>query len=294
MYLDHRMKTIKLPYLLPYIVVSIFFSSCEQENEIVPKKPVTDTITAVAKNIAEDVYSTQAEQPVKDSLLNVKDSAITDIATYQYGRFKEMPYRILFPKNYNPSKKYPLLLFLHGISERGTNNESQLIWGAPLFKSDTVRSNHQAIVIFPQCPVSNYWFDKSITELLKGLIDASVEKYGVDPHQINIGGLSMGAYGTYAMVSRYPDTFAAAIAISGDGDATKATAMSKPKWRIFAGGKDYVVSSEKSEKMANALEKAGASVSFTVYQNADHAGSWINAFSEPDFCSWLFGKAAPL
>lgn len=98
----------------------------------------------------------------------------------------------------------------------------------------------------------------------------------------------MGAYGTYAMTAQYPELFAAAIAISGDGDEHKTTLMARTKWRIFAGKKDNVVPSGKSEKMANALKKSGASVSITVYPHADHTASWVNAFAEPDFCSWLF------
>jgi predicted peptidase len=98
----------------------------------------------------------------------------------------------------------------------------------------------------------------------------------------------MGAYGTYAMVAEFPDLFAAAVAISGDGDARKASRMKKTKWRIFAGKRDEIVSFGKSEKMAKALEEAGASVYYTLYPNADHAGSWILAFEEPDFCSWIF------
>ena len=66
--------------------------------------------------------------------------------------------------------------------------------------------------------------------------------------------------------------------------------MAQSKWRLFAGKKDDVVPSWETEKMAKALEQAGASVSFTLYPDADHGRTWVNAFSEPDFFHWLFSE----
>jgi predicted peptidase len=277
------MNRLTVLYPLLLVAVLVITSACEKEDEIVPVKQASDTAISVAsKNIPADSAHTETTIPENSE-------ERIDSATYQHQLFGKMPYRVLFPKNYDSAKRYPLLIFLHGIGERGTDNEKQLTWGAPLFRSDSIRTKYEAIVIFPQCPVTNYWFDKSIIETLKGLIDFSIEKYGADTRKIYIGGLSMGGYGTYAMVAQYPDLFAAAIVISGDGDATKAVQMSKTRWRIFAGGKDTVVPSDKSEKMAKALKNSGASVSFTLYPQADHLESWLQAFAEPDFCSWMWG-----
>jgi predicted peptidase len=266
----------KIHPILAFIVL-LLVSACNKEDEILPTLAATDSVVAAADSSV-----------ISNPEVPEKDSSAADSAIYQRAKFQDMPYRILFPKNYDPNKRYPMFIFLHGIGERGNDNEQQLRWGSSLFLRDSVRDHYPAFVIFPQCQSTHYWFDASQTETLKKLIEAIVAKHGVDNHRIFIGGLSMGAYGTYAMVAKYPGLFAAAVAISGDGDVSKAPAMAKTKWRIFAGKKDNVVASDKSEKMATALKKSGASVSFTLYPNADHTGSWVNAFSEPDFCSWIF------
>lgn len=125
-------------------------------------------------------------------------------------------------------------------------------------------------------------------EQLKELVDMLTGRYPIAKNQISLGGFSMGGYGTFSMVARYPGLFVAAVAISGDGDESKASSMAKPRWRIFAGGRDDIVPSSKSEKMARALVKAGAIVSFKLYPDTDHGGTWQHAFSEPDYFQWLF------
>jgi predicted peptidase len=266
----------------PALPISLFFIMliilcCDHQDEVVPKPPVADPAPVTQPKDPEETVTPPPETP-----------APVDSAFYDYATFRDLPYRILIPRGYDSTKNYPVLLFLHGIGESGTDNERQLTWGASLFQADSIREKYPSFVIFPQCPLSHYWFDPWGIQTLTNLIDTLVVQYRIDKDRIYIGGLSMGAYGTYAMVAENPDVFAAAIAISGDGNPNQASKMAKTKWRIFAGKKDIVVASSKSEKMAKALEKSGASVSFTLYPDADHEGSWVRAFSEPDFCSWLF------
>jgi predicted peptidase len=201
-----------------------------------------------------------------------------------------MPYRILVPRNFDASKNYPLHLFLHGKGQRGTDNEQQLEVGASYFQEDSVRDNYPAFVVLPQCPESQVWFDDWAIQTLKDLIDMLVRNYRVNEKRRSIGGFSMGAFGTFAMVARYGPLFEAAVAISGAGEDEKASLMSQTKWRIFAGERDDVVSSSESMRMAVALENAGASVSFILYNEADHSNTWVKAFSEPDFFYWLFSE----
>lgn len=215
-----------------------------------------------------------------------------DSEVYQHSTFKGMPYRILLPRNFDPAKSYPLHVFLHGIGERGTDNEKQLSVGGKRFQADSVRDKYPAFIVFPQCPTSAYWFSHEVMETLGAMINNMVTEFKVDPDRISIGGFSMGAYGTFAMVARYPGLFEAAVAISGDGDAGKADDMAKPRWQLFAGKKDDIVASDKTEKMAKALAEAGAVVSFKLYPQADHGGTWLNAFSEADFFSSLFSRKA--
>jgi predicted peptidase len=261
----------------------VLLSACDKPEEIKPVLPAKDTTTTVTKAEAE------APEKIPEKTESVDSAKIQyNSSAYQYKKFRNMPYRILLPKSYDPSKKYPLLIFLHGIGERGTDNKKQLTWGSTIYQADSIREKYPAFVIFPQCPATHKWLDNEMTAILKGLVDEVAGNYRIDADRLYVGGLSMGAYGTYAMVAQYPGLFAAALAISGDGDASKTAGMAKTRWRIFGGGKDHVVPGDLSEKMAAALKRSGASVFLTVYPEADHPGSWIKAFAEPDFCSWLF------
>jgi predicted peptidase len=265
--------------------------SCRDEAEeavtpVVPQTVKDSTATTTSAKEPEESPardSVVTAQPVPGSGLDFSDSAY-----YQFARHNEMPYRVMVPSAYEASRKYPLVIFLHGIDERGTDNEKQLKWGASLFRSDSVRKSHPSFVIFPQCPSDYYWASDLPMQSLKALIDDFASKHNVDKDRIYIVGLSMGAYGTYEMVARNPGMFAAAIAISGDGDLNRSHNMAKTQWKIYAGKKDNIVPSDKSEKMAKGLQNSGAKVSLKIYPDANHVGSWVNAFAEPDFCSWLY------
>ncbi len=125
-----------------------------------------------------------------------------------------LPYRILLPKNFDPSKRYPLILFLHGSGERGSDNEAQLIHGSKLFLNDSIRDQYPAIVVFPQCPTDSYWSNVNIKvdsttrkrvftfamdgpptnamKLLPGLLNELEKNYKLDSKRRYVGGLSMG------------------------------------------------------------------------------------------------------
>src|SRR4051812_353263 len=249
-------------------IMAIIISSCEKPEAVLPKTPATQVTDSAASVTVTKASETQAPAVKAPTI-------VTNSEFYQSAKISEMPYRILLPRHYDSTKTYPVLVFLHGVSERGTDNEKQLLWGSSLFQEDSIREKYPAYIVFPQCPATHFWSDLWASEKLKSLVDTLKTNYSIDNNRVYIGGLSMGAFGTYAMVERNPELFAAAVAISGDGDANKASLMAKPKWRVFAGKKDTVVTSNRSEKMVKALKDSGASVSFTLYPNADHLGSWL-------------------
>jgi len=223
-----------------------------------------------------------------------------------------MPYRLLLPENYNPAKKYPLILFLHGAGERGSDNELQLVHGAKLFLRDSIRKNYPAIVVFPQCPASSYWSNvqfktdtvlkKRIMQfsvngeptiamkLLINLLDKLKNEIKIDKRRIYAGGLSMGGMGSFELVSRKPKLFAAAFPICGGANPAIAKKLKQPAWWIFHGLKDNVVDPELSKQMAEALKRIGADVRLTLYPDANH-NSWDTAFAEKDLFLWLFSKS---
>ncbi len=221
-----------------------------------------------------------------------------------------LPYRILLPENYDTAKAYPLVLFLHGRGESGSDNEKQLNNGSFLFLRDSIRKKYPAIVVFPQCAANSYWSNvQTIADvrgrrefyfvpdgeaslsmkLLLSLTDNLQARYKIKKDQVYVMGLSMGGMGTFEIVRRKPGVFAAAIPICGGASPASAMAIKKTSWWIFHGAKDDVVRPAFSDKMQAALKKAGAVVKYTVYPEANH-NSWDPAFREPDLLSWLFAQ----
>ena len=220
-------------------------------------------------------------------------------------------YRIMYPKDFSEDKQYPLVLFLHGAGERGSNNALQLVHGSKLFANDQNREAFPAIVIFPQCPQDDYWANASVDRttqpltlkfpnggeptkalsLVIQLMDDMVAKPFVAKQQVYVGGLSMGGMGTFEILYRKPELFAAAFAICGGGntEAAKAYATTIDLW-VFHGAKDDVVTPQLSMDMVSAILNYGGKPNFTLYADANH-NSWDPAFAEPKLLPWLFSKS---
>jgi predicted peptidase len=237
-----------------------------------------------------------------------------DLSLYEKKQFKSeenlLNYRILYPENFNPDQQYPVLLFLHGAGERGSDNEKQLVHGAKLFLQRPVRQAFPAIMIFPQCPENSYWAGVKIDRsqgsvkldfseemppttpmlLVEGLLDSLVSQKFTDTSRIYVMGLSMGGMGTFEIVARNPDLFAAAIPICGGGNSELVDryATSTPFW-IFHGALDDVVKPENSSIMALAIQRAGGNPALTIFPYANH-NSWDPAFDHPELLPWLFGQ----
>ncbi|WP_346235936.1 prolyl oligopeptidase family serine peptidase [Niabella insulamsoli] len=220
-----------------------------------------------------------------------------------------LPYRLLLPEGFDATKKYPLIIFLHGAGERGSDNNKQLTHGGNLFLKEANRKQHPAIIVFPQCSQSSYWsnvqiagagkdrhFDfqvggspttpmRLVMELMKQLMDT----YRIQKKQVYVMGLSMGGMGTFELVNRMPKTFAAAIPICGGANPSIAKNLRETKWWVFHGGKDDVVLPQYSEKMVAAMKANKVDVKFTLFPEANH-NSWDATFAQPGLLEWLFSQ----
>jgi predicted peptidase len=213
-------------------------------------------------------------------------------------------YRLLYP-DADPLRKYPLVIFLHGSGERGNDNDAQLKWGVKKFATDINMTQHPALVIAPQCPAGMEWSNFSgkangtelhllpapskPMELVIALIKQAIKTLPVDTNRIYITGLSMGGFGTYDAIERYPTLFAAAVPVCGGGDVSKAASIAHiPLW-IFHGADDPAVIPAFSHEMLQALTKAGARPGFTQYPGVGHF-SWLGAYSDAMMMEWLFSQ----
>ena len=224
-----------------------------------------------------------------------------------------LPYRLLYPKSFDSTRPYPVIVFLHGAGSRGNDNESQLMIGGRYFLRTENREKYPAIILFPQCSAIEPWADFTIendpvtgtsthwnfpfnkkstypTSVLIQLLDSLAKLSFVDSSRIYVGGLSQGGMGVFDIVARRPDLFAAAFPIcGGDKVSTTRNFAGKVSMWIFHGEKDDVVPVSFSRDFYKALQKASADVRYTEYPGVLH-NSWVNALAEPELLSWLFSK----
>ena len=216
---------------------------------------------------------------------------------------KKLPYRLMKPEKVEAGKAYPLVIFLHGAGERGTDNDKQLVHGVPQFATKENRAKYPCYLIAPQCPDGQKWVEvdwsadtqtmpKEPSEpmgLLIKLIEKTLKELPIDAKRVYVTGLSMGGYGTWDLVARKPDWFAAAAPVCGGGDeATAATIKDVPIW-VFHGAKDGVVKPARSRNMVAALKKAGAEPKYTEYDAVGH-DSWNPTYKDAAFYEWLFAQ----
>ncbi len=197
---------------------------------------------------------------------------------------RELPHLLFLPKYYeaDAARQWPLILFLHGAGERGSDLNKVRRHGLPTVTDR--QPDFPFIVISPQCPAGTYW--PYLVDDLNDLLDRTLKQYRVDPQRIYLTGMSMGGYGTFYLSMAYPERFAALAPICGGGDPSRASRIKHlPIW-VFHGARDNIVPIEESEIMVSALRKTGANVQFTVYPNANH-DSWTETYNNPELYDWF-------
>lgn len=206
-------------------------------------------------------------------------------------RNARLEYLLFVPRDAHSqtNRKWPLILFLHGAGERGSNIWLVAKHGPPKIVRD--KPDFPFIVVSPQCPAGQTWS----SDVLLALLDDVTDRLPVDRTRVYLTGLSMGGYGTWNLGTSHPDRFAAIVPICGGGDPVsvilaegrRADALRKlPVW-AFHGGKDPVVSIDESRRMVEAFKRLGClEVELTVYPDAGH-DSWTETYNNPKLYDWL-------
>lgn len=200
-----------------------------------------------------------------------------------------LDYLLSLPEGYdaNAEKKWPLMVFLHGSGERGNTLSRVAKHGPP--KRVAEGESFPFVLVSPQCPQDSWWSEEPILELITYI----ESKYHIDSDRIYLTGLSMGGYGTWDLAARAPDRFAAIVPICGGGIPYRMRRLvHMPIW-VFHGGKDSTVPLQESERLVDALKKAGnVQTKFTIYPEANH-DSWTEAYSDPELYKWLLSQSRP-
>jgi predicted peptidase len=246
--------------------------------------------------------------------------------TFTDAKGKSLPYYLYIPAKYDSQQKYPLVLMLEGSGERSNlkrtpeQNRAILmsaqyvqIWSAQYSSpyNPNIQQHWPCFVVVPQLTTPQSWVDTDPSKgsyrlkaqpdssllLTKELLDALQQEYsGIDANRLYVTGLSLGGYGTWEAIERWPNYFAAAAPIAGAGDPTRAGVLTHlPIW-AFQGAKDSRVPISGSRDMIKAIRAKGGHPRYTEFAGTGH-GIWGRVYGfdatgrVPDFYSWLFAQS---
>jgi poly(3-hydroxybutyrate) depolymerase len=232
-----------------------------------------------------------------------------------------MGYRLFVPVGYDASKPYPLVLFLHGSGESGSDNESQLTanQGATVWAKPEEQARHACFVLAPQSPgdllgrggessgqtgwtslmsmgFADPFRPAPALEVAFRILQRVMEEYSIDRNRVYSTGLSMGGFGVFAMSVAHPDTFAAVVGICGGLDPARAAVVARTPMWIFHAAEDPVVPVRFSRDTVKALADAGGSPRYTEYPNGTCFNptahlSWVPAYADAQMRKWLFEQS---
>ena len=218
------------------------------------------------------------------------------------------PYVVYVPREWDASKSWPVILFLHGAGERGSDGLHQTVVGL----GNAVRWHPErfpAVIVFPQAPTDTRWIGEPVDAAMQAL-DRTTKEFHGDPDRTYLTGLSMGGYGTWHAAMAYPDRFAAIVPICGGilkpetaasvrqspitigtpdpYEATAERVKHLPIW-IFHGDADPTIPVSESRRMYEDLKKLGADVRYTEYPGVGH-DSWTKAYDEANLWTWMLSQ----
>lgn len=237
-----------------------------------------ENVTKVYKFRANEIIA----DPIKETFVDYKNG-------------NTLKYSLYIPDDYSPSKKYPVILFLHGAGEIGNDNRTHLSTLEKMF-SNNADYISQAILLCPQTP--EWWnLDRqyigdgmgTLTSAMN-LLEKIQKEYSCDKNRIYVTGLSMGGYATWEVLERYGNIFAAGVPLCGFNDANNGAAYKDIPIRIYHGTADPTVSYSSSQNMYNSIIAAGGTkVELFPLHGVLH-DAWNYAYADRDLFNWLFSQ----
>lgn len=199
------------------------------------------------------------------------------------GDLVKLQYLTFLPEDYDSdAEPRPLILFLHGASQRGSDVEAVKRTGLP----HILERQGPFLVVAPQCPRGLRWTSARVEQALLALLDEVAAIYRVDADRVYVTGLSLGGFGAWGLAMRDPKRFAAVAPICGGANPGRACELSDTSVWIFHGAKDRGVRPERAKAMYQALKACGVDVQFTLYPDAGH-DAWTDTYQNPDLYTWF-------
>jgi predicted peptidase len=217
------------------------------------------------------------------------------VRTFKGADGQEVKYALFVPHSYTPEKPVPVILFLHGTGEAGTDGQAQTRVGL----GAAVRAREKTfplLVIFPQAQKADWSNKLNLIQMwypghpegdrALAILAEVQQQYQTDPKRLYLSGISMGGFGTWALAEKFPDRWAAIVPICGGGQPAWAPKIKNiPCW-CFHGADDPVVPVLLSRVMIEALRKAGGQPKYTEYRGVGH-NSWDKAYATDELYEWL-------
>ena len=225
-----------------------------------------------------------------------RDTAVADgpYADQITGQFEKatskqgLNFQIFGNPRWKGSERYPIIIWLHGAGQSGSDNQSQMGKATKIFSSEAHQKDYPSFVLAPQCPSRDIGWKNEVESNFIALIDALAENLPIDRNRIYMIGSSMGGFGSWRITGNHPDKFAAVVPICGGGsvnDAEKLKAV--PIW-AFHGDQDTDVPVTKSREMVNAIKSAGGEkIKYTELAGEGHliAGG---VCEREDLAPWIY------
>ena len=200
---------------------------------------------------------------------------------------------LLFQLYGNPkwdnTKRYPLVIWLHGSGGSGDDNQKQMGGATGAFTKSENQAERPCFVLAPQCPDSGIGWNKEVANNLMSLIADLVAKLPVDDTRLYLTGSSMGGFGTWSLAAKYPNVFACAVPLCGGGDPKKAEDLKNvPIW-AWHGDKDDMVPIERDRVVVAALKAIGGNTQFTELTGEGHGITGI-VYGKRELHEWMFAQ----
>ncbi len=225
------------------------------------------------------------------SLSGGKQGEIVDRNIFTGG--ENYVYQLYLPPQIKAGEKLPLIVFLHGIRERGAGGYISGMFGTVIKQ---YLKTIPAIVILPQCRPGVYWTDAKMDAMVVAQIEAVENEFAIDERRKYLMGVSMGGYGVLHFASNYPNEFAALVSICGGSPLTSGNRFAPiaekigktPTW-LFHGALDTIVQVSESRNLAAAIKANGGNVKYSEYADVGH-NVWMNALGEKELLPWILAQ----
>jgi predicted peptidase len=204
-------------------------------------------------------------------------------------------YQVYVSPKIKNTENPPVIVFLHGIRERGSGGILPTGGGTSAFIKQYFKQI-PAVILLPQCRPGKYWSDAAMEQMVLQSLEQTTEEFNADANRLYLVGVSMGGYGVWHFAAQYPEKFAALVSIcggssilSGDRFSPVARKVGKtPAW-LFHGADDKIVPVSESRELVKALEASGNDVKYNEYAGVGH-NVWMNVLGEKELMKWLLAQ----